>query len=114
MATTTRTVTRVPASREASTLDHLQRALDELDKARMHAQTDARAGIDAAVERIRDAADELRSRASGEAREFEQRLASVSEARRELARKAAQAQRTREALTALSSDLRRRKRALGA
>lgn len=115
MATATKTAKRAAKPTETSTLDYLQRALDDLDKARTHAQSDARTNIDAAVGRIRDAAQDLRSRASDEAREFEGRLESVSEdARRELGRMVIQAQRTPEALTELSSEIRRRKRALNA
>jgi hypothetical protein len=115
MATATKTARPTKKSTEKSTLDYLQRALDDLDKARAHAQTDARTNIDAAVGRIRDAAQDLRSRASDEAREFEQRLESVSEdARRELGRMVIHAQRSPEALSELSSEIRRRKQALNA
>ena len=54
----TTTARKAPARRtkrpERGTLDHLEAALDELNKAREHAQKDARAQIDAAIERIRD------------------------------------------------------------
>lgn len=112
MATATKPA---PKPAQKSTLDYLQRALDDLDKARAHARTDVRTNIDAAVGRIRDAADDLRSRAGVEAREFENRLEGVSEdARRELGRMAIQAQRSPDALKELSSEIRRRKRALSA
>ena len=102
-----------PKSKDKNTLDYLQHALDDLDKARSHAQQDARTSIDAAVERIREAVNELRSRAGTEAREFEDRLEQVSEdARRELGRAVIQAQRSPEALAELAAEIRRRKQAL--
>ena len=42
-----------PAKREKGTLDYLELALENLNKAREHAQHDARVQIDAAVERVR-------------------------------------------------------------
>ena len=105
--------TRRAAAKPKSTLDHLQHALDDLDKARTQAQQDARTSIDAAAERIREAVKDLRGRASGEAREFEERLEHVSEdARRELGRAAVNAQRSPEALAELASEIRRRKQSL--
>jgi DNA anti-recombination protein RmuC len=104
-----------PKPKSKSTLDYLQQALDDLDKARAQAQVEARTNIDAAAGRIRDAATELRTRASEPARELEERLEQVSEdARRELGKMVIQAQRSPEALTELAAEMRRRKRALSA
>ena len=52
-----RTVTRRPV--EKSTLEYLQHALDDLNKAREQAQHDVRSGIDSAIHRIRRALAEL-------------------------------------------------------
>jgi hypothetical protein len=68
MATATK---KPPARKKAAkgTLDYLELALENLNKAREHAQKDARAQIDAAVERVRgtisDVKAELTSRAHG-------------------------------------------------
>ena len=113
----TATQPRKPAHKRApkTTLDYLQDALDDLGKARAHAQQDARSGIDSAVERIRDAVAQLRDRAGEPAREFETRLEQMSEdARRELGRMAVEAQQSPEALAELGTAIRRRKDTLGA
>jgi hypothetical protein len=113
MATATK---RTPPARrpsEKSTLDYLQHALEDLDHARAKAQQDARASIESAVERVRDAMKDLNSRAHDEAHDWEERLDHVSdEARLEFGRVAIRAQDTPEALTELSAEIRRRKRAL--
>jgi hypothetical protein len=67
MATAT---TRPPARKKAEkgTLDYLELALENLNKAREHAQKDARGQIDTIVERVRgtigDVRAELKSRAA--------------------------------------------------
>ena len=59
---------KAPARKKAEkgTLDYLELALENLNKAREHAQKDARGQIDSAVERIRetikDVAAEIRKR----------------------------------------------------
>ena len=70
MATATKTAPtkRAPAKKaEKGTLDYLELALENLNKAREHAQKDARGQIDSPVERIRemikDVAAERRRRA---------------------------------------------------
>jgi chromosome segregation ATPase len=96
-----------------SSLDYLQQALDDLDKARVQAQKEARMNIDKAVERIRDAVTELRARTGEPTREFEERLEQATEdARRELGKLAVQAQRSPEALAELTAEIRRREQAL--
>jgi acetyl-CoA carboxylase alpha subunit len=115
MATATKRVAPARRPAEKSTLDYLQRALDDLDHARGHAQQDARASIDNAVDRIRDAVKDIGSRAQDEAHEWQDRLEHVSaEARLELGRAAIRAQGTPEALTELAAEVRRRKQALSA
>ncbi|MGZ8648770.1 MAG: hypothetical protein ACXW08_09105 [Solirubrobacteraceae bacterium] len=55
-----------PAKEEKGTLDYLELALENLNQAREHAQKDARAQIESAMERIRetikDVTAELRRR----------------------------------------------------
>ena len=114
MATATRTPerpARTPARAkvaEPGTLDFLQKALEDLNMAREHAQKDAQAGIDDATERIRAAVDDVRRRVRDEADELQTRLDHASEeARIELGRVVIRAQRTPEALTELSREIRR-------
>ena len=115
MATATKP--RKPAAKRETkpTMAYLQDALSDLDKARAHAQHDARSGIDSAIERIRDAEAQLRERTAEPAREFEARLEQMSEdARRELGRMAIEAQESPEALKELGAVVRRRKQELTA
>jgi F0F1-type ATP synthase membrane subunit b/b' len=112
MATATRTPTRRKAP-EPGTLDFLQRALEDLNQAREHAQQDAQSGIDDATERIRAAADDVRKRLREEADELQRRLEHASEeARVELGLVAIRAQRSPEALSVLAREIRRAKDAL--
>ena len=120
MATATRTPPRAakPAATRAKapepgTLDFLQRALEDLNRAREHAQKDAQSGIDDATERIRAAADDVRKRLREEADELQRRLEHASEeARVELGLVAIRAQRSPEALSVLARQIRRTKEAL--
>ena len=92
---------------EPGALDYLQRALEDLNRARGHAQRDARSGIDDATERIRDAVEDVRKRVREEADELQTRLDHASdEARLELGRAVIRAQRTPEALTELTREIR--------
>jgi hypothetical protein len=102
---------RKPA--ETSSLDYLQQALEHLALARAQAQHEARAGIDAAAERIREVRKELGARARDEAGDMQARLEHASEdALREFGRAAVRAQRTPEALTEMQTEIRARKRTL--
>src|SRR3954452_12080293 len=104
---------RKPA--EKSSLDYLQHALDDLAHAREQAQQEARAGIDAAVQRIREVRKDLGSRAHDEADELQARLERApGDALKEFGRAAIRAQRTPEALTEMQGEIRDRKRKLGA
>jgi hypothetical protein len=114
MATATRSAVRPARTHararvpEPGTLDYLQRALEDLDQARGHAQKDVRAGIDDAVERIRAAVADVRTRLHDETDDLQTRLDHASEeARVELGRAVIRAQRTPEALTELSREIRR-------
>ena len=114
MATATK---KAPAPKPAkkSSLDHLQHALDDLGRAREQAQHEARASIDSAMDRIRDARRDLATRARDEADDLQSRLDRASEeVRRELGRTAMRAQRSPEALTAMQAEIRARKRKLSA
>ena len=98
---------------EPGTLDFLQRALEDLNRAREHAQQDAQAGIDDATERIRAAVEDVRKRVKEEADELQTRLDHASdEVRLELGRAVIRAQRTPEALTELAREIRRAKGAM--
>jgi hypothetical protein len=104
---------RAPARPEPSSVDYVQQALEDLDKARGRAGDELRHTLDNTVERLRKAAAELRSRAEGEATDWEHALERASEEmRRELGRLAVRAQGTPEALTELSTEIRKRTREL--
>ena len=114
MATATKTPERPTRTRarakvaEPGTLDFLQKALEDLNMAREHAQKDAQAGIDDATERIRAAVDDVRRRLRDEAEELQARLDHASEeARLELGLAVIRAQRTPEALSTLAREIRR-------
>jgi hypothetical protein len=102
---------RAPAApRQLSSLDYIQQALEDLDKARGRATDELRETIDRATERLRRAASDLRSRAEDETSQFEESLErATEEVRRELGRRAVHAQRTPDALTELSAEIRRRR-----
>jgi uncharacterized protein YicC (UPF0701 family) len=98
------------ARRQPSSLDYIQKALDDLDKARGRASDELRESIDSAIERLRHAASDLRSRAEDETSQWQQSLDRASEdVRRELGRRAVRAQRTPDALTELSTEIRKRR-----
>lgn len=108
-------IKKAPAPKPAgkSALDYLQKALEDLDRAREQAQQEARVNIDSAVDRIRDVRKDLSTRAHDEAGDLQSRLDHASEElRRELGRTAIRAQRTPEALTAMQAEIRDRKRKL--
>jgi hypothetical protein len=116
MATATKTPERPARARarakvtEPGTLDFLQKALEDLNMAREHAQKDAQTGIDDATERIRAAVEDVRRRLRDEAEELQARLDHASEeARVELGLAVIRAQRTPEALTVLAREIRRAK-----
>ena len=117
MATATKTQATPTHARakapEPGTLDFLQRALEDLNRAREHAQQDARAGIDDATERIRAAVEDVRKRVREESDELQTRLDHTSdEVRLELGRAVIRAQRTPEALTELAREIRHMKAAM--
>jgi uncharacterized protein YicC (UPF0701 family) len=108
--TPTKPARRTASASQPSSMDYIQQALEDLDKARGRAGDELRVNVDHAVERLRKAATELRSRAEDEASDGEGALEHASEEmRRELGRLAVRAQRTPEALTEMSTEIRRRK-----
>ena len=112
-AATQKAPARKPA--ETSSLDYLQQALEHLALARGQAQHEARAGIDAAAERIRQVRKDLAARACDEAEVMQSRLEHASDdALKEFGRAAIRAQRTPEALTEMQAEIRDRKRKLAA
>lgn len=102
------------ARRQRSSLDYVQKALEDLDKARGRATDELRESIDSAIERLRHVASDLRSRAEDETSQWERSLERASEeVRRELGRRAVRAQRTPDALTELSTEIRKRRSQVG-
>jgi hypothetical protein len=119
MATTATTRRKmVPAAKtraETSSLEYVERALEDLEHARQQATREVRADIDDAAERLRHAVGDLGDRVQEQLSEFEHMLDRAgNDLRRELARRAIRAQRTPEALTELAREVRKRKAELAA
>jgi hypothetical protein len=92
------------------TVEYLQGALDELTNARDRAGTDIRSGIESAIERTRDVMKEAGSDTQKQVVEWQRSLEKAGEdVRRELGLMAVRAQRSPEALQAMSSEIRKRK-----
>ena len=102
---------RKPATKNGHTsADYLQGALDELTQARERASGDIRSGIDSAIDRTRDAMKEAGTEAQSQMSEWRGSLDKASdEVRRELGILAVRAQRSPEALRAMSAEIRKRK-----
>jgi hypothetical protein len=97
-----------PAPR--TSVDYLEDALKDLGMAREKGGKEIRASIDAAMERVREAAKELGSRGQDQVGEWQKTLdAAADDALRELGRMAIRAQRSPEALTQLSAEIRKRR-----
>ena len=73
MAPTTKTPAKKAAD-GATTLEYLQKAIEDIDHARDHAGKDMKSNLDAAVDRMKDIAGDLRKRAEDEAADELQRL----------------------------------------
>ena len=98
-----------PPARRTS-VDYLEDALKDLGKAREKGGEEIRASIDAAMERVREAAKELGSRGQDQVGEWQKSLdAAADDALRELGRMTIRAQRSPEALTELSAEIRKRR-----
>ena len=107
------TTTKAPAKKAAdgaTTLEYLQKAIEDIDHAREHASKDMKSNLDTAVDRMKDIAGDLRKRAEDEAADFQKTIEDTTEEmRRELARRAIRAQRSPEALKDLSAEIKKRK-----
>lgn len=108
-ATTRAKPARRAAAKPPSSLDYIQKALDDLDKARERASDELRTIIDHTVDRLRKATKDMRARAGGEAAEFEDMIDRASEdVRRDIGRRAVEAQQSPEALKEMASAIRKR------
>ncbi len=107
---------------QAGAADHLEEALEDLNKARQSAQEEVRTSIDSAITRAREALDDLRSdtedraeslrkRAKDQAAEWQHALEDATDdARRELGVRAVHAQRSEDALDAMADEIKRQKK----
>jgi hypothetical protein len=91
-------------------IDYLQGALHDLTKARERARGDIRVGIESAIDHTRDAIKEAGAEAQDQIAEWERSLEKAGDdVRRELGVMAVRAQRSPEALRAMSAEIRKRK-----
>ena len=108
MSTTTPKPAEQPAAK--SSIDHLQEAISEIDRARQSAQGEAREQLDRASDRLRTLAGDLRGKAGDEAHDVQSSLDRASEHLRiDLGLRAVRAQGSTDALTRLSAEIRKRK-----
>jgi hypothetical protein len=93
-----------------SPAEPLRGALDELTKARERASGDIRDGIDSAIERTRDAMKDAGGDVQEQVSDWRTSLdKATDDVRRELGILAVRAQRSPEALRAMSAEIRKRK-----
>jgi uncharacterized protein YicC (UPF0701 family) len=110
MSTTTKSKAPAKTSPSTRSIDHLQDAIRDLDKARERAGAELRESLDAGIERLRDVMGDLRERAEHQASEFERMFDETTEdGRRELGRRAIMAQRSDAALKEMSATVRKRR-----
>lgn len=107
---------------ELGPADYLERALEDLNRARQETEAEAISMIDSAVGRLRqalarvqggaeDRAEHLKALAEDRAAEWQRMLEDASDdARQELAIRSVHAQRSREALKAISKEVRLQKK----
>lgn len=107
---------------EATVADHLEDALEDLKQARVNAEEKLRARIDSAIDHAREALDEVGSDAKGRASELKERAeeraaewqrtleGATEDVRRELGIRAVHAQRTKDALGAMSDEIKHQKK----
>ncbi len=102
---------RKPATKDGhSPAEYLQGALEDLKKARERATGDIRTGIDSAIERTREAMNEASTDAHEQVSDWRTSLdKATDEVRRELGILAVRAQRSPDALRAMSAEIRKRK-----
>ncbi len=109
---TTRTATTHKSAPPAprTSVDYLEEALKDLGKAREKGGKEIRASIDAAMERVRQAAKELGSRSQDQVGEWQKALdAAADDVLRELGLMTIRAQHSPEALTEFSAEIRKRR-----
>jgi hypothetical protein len=91
-----------------STMQHLQQASAEVQKARQEATGGVRRSLDSALERLQEVSGELRQRAQDQTAEWQGALEQAPDKiRLDMARRAIHAQRTPEALAELSAEVRK-------
>lgn len=119
-ATTAKRPRRTSGDRDRareSAMQHLQHASDdieqacaEIDKARQDAAAPIRRTLDSTLARLREVSADLRQRADDQTAEWQDALEHATDtASREMGRRAIRAQRTPEALTELSREIRNRR-----
>ena len=110
------TATRKPAPRaHKDSVDYLEAALKDLGRARDKGGEEIRSSIDSAMDQIRDATRELGSRGQDQVSEWQKTLeGAAADAACEFGRIAIRAQRSPEALTELSREIRKRRAQLTA
>jgi uncharacterized protein YicC (UPF0701 family) len=90
------TSAKPPAATEKTSLDYLQMAVQDLDRARERAGEELRAVIDDAVRKLREAIEDLRRRAESQTAEWEKSLEhAADDVLLERGRRAAMASATR-------------------
>jgi uncharacterized protein YicC (UPF0701 family) len=97
-------------SADKAPMDHLQDALEDLDKARETAGEEVGARIDSARDRINEARDDMSHRSHDQITEWRGQLENAADsALEELGRWAIRAQRRPDALSELSKEITKRK-----
>ncbi|MFN8132594.1 MAG: hypothetical protein U0R70_13675 [Solirubrobacteraceae bacterium] len=115
MSPTPATPTPARSHARKTSLDHLQDALKDLGKAREKGTDEARAAVEDAMDKIREASTEITTRGQDQLTEWEDALDHAAEdARRELGLIAVRAQSSPEALSDLSAEIRKREAELAA
>ena len=95
--------------------EHLEEALDDLNSARQSAQDELRSSIDSAISRAREALDDLRSDTEERAENLRTRAKNqAADWQRALGVRAVHAQRTKDALDAMSEEIKRHKKEVAA
>ena len=106
----TKTAPKATTANGHGPTEHLQDALDELTKARDRASEDIRRGIDSAIEHTREALKEAGGDTQEQVANWRGTLdKGTDDVRRELGILAVRAQRSPEALRAMSAEIRKRK-----
>ena len=110
MATATKTPARQQQDGDVKVLRSVQDAIDELDLVRTQTQEDVRKHIDQAMERMRGAADDLRSRTDERTTQVEKSITDFADdVWQQLATLSIRQLRDPQALTALSAEIKDRR-----